>query len=170
MALLLILGTGSRVNGQHHAPAVLPQGKSPRCPFNKRMGGLHSQCVLLQKRSVSCSSLASDPRTPSPYPSHYTKYAIPFPNFVFFHNQIKYFNVQFQLSRVSQVALYTCRTYSCSAFVAQCSRHWQSKCKAETFQQLKETKHLTSASRRYTTYQRRRTYMARVSETESGKI
>jgi len=31
------------VSGQLHAPAALPQGKCPRYPFDRRLGGLQSR-------------------------------------------------------------------------------------------------------------------------------
>jgi hypothetical protein len=41
--LILDLGTRMKVSGQIHDPAALPQGKRPRYPGGRRMGGTQSR-------------------------------------------------------------------------------------------------------------------------------
>ena len=56
------------VDGQRHAPAALPPGKT-RYPLNWRLGGPQGQSGRVRKIS---SPLGFDPRTVQPVASRYT--------------------------------------------------------------------------------------------------
>jgi hypothetical protein len=60
------------VDGQRHAPAVLPPGKT-RYPLYKKLGGPQGRSGQVRKISPPPGF---DPRTVQPVASHYTNYAI----------------------------------------------------------------------------------------------
>jgi hypothetical protein len=63
------------VDGQHHALAAIPWGKT-RYPLYRRLGGTQGRSERVRKISPSPGF---DPRTVQPVASHYTDWAIPAP-------------------------------------------------------------------------------------------
>ena len=61
------------VDGQRHAPAAVPPGKT-RYPFNRRLGGPQGRSERVQK---NIASPGFDLRTVQPLAIPYTNYAIP---------------------------------------------------------------------------------------------
>lgn len=61
------------VSSEFHVPATLPHGKSPHCPFSRRLDGPLSQSRWFKERSVACGGneivFSGSCCT---YPSHYT--------------------------------------------------------------------------------------------------
>jgi hypothetical protein len=60
-----------------HALAVLPRGKSPRYPLDKRLGWLQSQSGRREENSWHYKASNTDPSVVQPVPSRYIDYAIP---------------------------------------------------------------------------------------------
>jgi hypothetical protein len=58
------------VSGQLHAPAALPQGKSPWYPLDRRLGGTHSPSGLCREEKIldPTRTWNPNPKSSSPYP------------------------------------------------------------------------------------------------------
>jgi hypothetical protein len=69
------------VSGQLHAPAALPQGKSPQYSLDRRLGGPRAVLDAAVKRKIRSPRRESNPRTPifQPVAQRYTDWAIPAP-------------------------------------------------------------------------------------------
>ena len=74
------------VGAQHHAPAVLPPGKS-RYPLYMRLGGPQGRSARVQKISPPPPGL--DPWTVQPVASRYTDWAIPAPRMNMTHDNLR---------------------------------------------------------------------------------
>jgi hypothetical protein len=99
------------VSGQLHAPAALPQGKSPWYPLNRRLGGPQSRS--------GCPHRESNPRTPivQPVAQRYTDWAIT----ALFMFKVNYINVKlscyifkyffFTFYNISVLVIPSCENY-----------------------------------------------------------
>jgi hypothetical protein len=56
------------VSGQLHAPGSLAQGKSPRYPFDRRLGGLQSRSGHGSGKKIPIPRQKSNTRTPIVHP------------------------------------------------------------------------------------------------------
>jgi hypothetical protein len=63
------------VGGQHHASLTLPQGRTPLTIKTGGCIGPRASLDDLEKRKISCLCQDSNPKSSSPYPSHYTNCA-----------------------------------------------------------------------------------------------
>jgi len=65
MSPLILTSPLTKLGGQPHVPAALSQGKKPRYPLNRRLGGPQSRSGSFGKE---ISFLSQDPKSGSPRP------------------------------------------------------------------------------------------------------